>query len=88
MNVVLKPDLEKFVREQVAAGHFADANAIINDALQAFREQEEFTPEYQAYLRREIALGIDDLENGRISELTAEQIIAEERARLKTRKGA
>jgi antitoxin ParD1/3/4 len=78
MNVLLKPDLEKFVAEKIKAGHFTNASDLINDALEVLREQETFTPQHEAYLREEVQMGIDQLDRGQTSEFSAETVIAEE----------
>ncbi len=48
MNVVLKPELERFVADRVKTGQYADASDIVNEALKVLMEQEEFTPEQEA----------------------------------------
>lgn len=85
MNVLLRPELEKFVAEKVKAGQFADASDIVNEALKVLKEQEEFAPGEEDYLRREVRRGIEQLDQGQCSNFTAETIIAEERARLAQR---
>ena len=75
MNVLLKPELEKFVVDKV------------NEALAVLKEQEEFTPDYEAYLRREVGRGLDQLKTGQYSEFDAEMIIADERRRLAGERG-
>lgn len=82
MDVLLKPDLEKFVAEKVRAGQYDGPSDVINEALEVLQEQEQFTPEHEAFLRREVRGGLDQLDNGQYSELDAERIIAEERQRL------
>jgi antitoxin ParD1/3/4 len=82
MNVLLKPELEKFIAEKVTAGQYANASDIVNEALEVLKEQEEFTPEHEAYLRREVKRGIEQLDAGQTSNFTAAKIIAEERQRL------
>jgi len=62
MNILLKPELEKFVTEKLIAGQFAYSNEVINEALEEFKEQEEFTPEHEAYRRREVKRGIEQLD--------------------------
>jgi len=81
MNVMLKPELEKFVAEKVKAGQYADASAMVNEALGVLMEQEEFTPEQTAHFRRDVGRGLEQLANGQCSSFEAEKIIAEERAR-------
>jgi putative addiction module CopG family antidote len=87
MNVLLKPDLEKFVVEKVQAGQYADASDIVNEALEVLKEQEEFTPEHEAYLRREVRRGLEQLERSQRAQFDAEKIIVEERRRLSGREG-
>jgi antitoxin ParD1/3/4 len=88
MNVLLKPELEKFVAEKVKAGQYADASDIVNEALEVLKEQEDFTPQHEAYLRREVGRGLEQLNRGQFSTLDAEKIIAEERRRAgETRSG-
>lgn len=87
MNVLLKPELEKFVADKVKAGQYADVSAIVNEALEVLKEQEEFTPEHEAYLRREVEQGLEQLNRGQSRVFDAEQIITEERRRLGGEKG-
>lgn len=82
MNVSLKPELERFVVEKVRAGQYADPSGIVNEALEVLKEQEEFTPEHETYLRREIVRGLEQLDRGEHAEFEAEKIIAQERQRL------
>jgi antitoxin ParD1/3/4 len=82
MNVLLKPELEKFIAEKVTAGQYADASDIVNEALEVLKEQEEFTPEHETYLRREVRRGLEQLEAGQCSDFDARKIIDEERQRL------
>lgn len=80
MNVLLKPELERFVVEKVGGGQYADPSAVVNEALEMLRDQEEFSPEHEAYLRRELQRGLDQLSHGQYAQFDAETIIAEERA--------
>jgi len=82
MNVLLKPELEKYVTERISSGDFPDVSALVNEALEIMRDKEVFSPEHMAYLKREIAVGIDQLDRKQFSEYDAETIIAEGRERL------
>ena len=86
MNIVLKPELEKFIAEKVKAGLYADSSAIVNEALEALKEQDEFTPEYEAYLKTELHRGLEQLDRGERAMFDAESVIAEQRKTLKDRK--
>lgn len=81
MNVQLTPELEKFVEERVEAGQYADASDVVNQALEVLKEQEEFTPEHEAYLRREVRRGLEQLDAGQSATFDAKKIIVEERQR-------
>jgi antitoxin ParD1/3/4 len=82
MNVLLKPDLEKFIADKLKTGQYTDANQVVNKALEVLKEQDEFTPEHERYLRLELQRGIDQLERGEYAQFNAEKIIAEERRRI------
>jgi len=87
MHVLLKPELEKFIAEKLKAGQYADASDVVNEALEVLKEQEQFTPEHEEYLRREVRRGLDQLEHGESAQFNAESIIAEERRRLAAQRG-
>jgi len=82
MDVLLKPELERFVAEKVKAGQYADPSAMVNEALEVLKEREEFSPEHKAYLQREIQRGIEQLDRGETAVFDAESTIAKGRARL------
>jgi len=71
---------EDYVTEQVSSGRFASAADVISDALSQQRD------EYHKLLalRREVQKGLDDIEAGRISRATADDIIARVRQRKKS----
>jgi antitoxin ParD1/3/4 len=82
MNVILKPELQRFVDEKVKAGQYGSADEIVNEALEVLRDHEEFSPEHESYLRQEIGRGIEQLDAGQTADFNAETIIAEERDQL------
>jgi antitoxin ParD1/3/4 len=87
MDVLLKPELAKFVAEKIKSGQYSDASDLVNEALEVMREQEELTPEHEAYMRGELRRGIAELGAGRVADFDAKKIIAEERKRFTDRKG-
>jgi antitoxin ParD1/3/4 len=87
MYVLLKPELARFVDEKVRNGQYQGPSDIVNEALQVLKEQEELTPEHEAYLRREVRRGIEQLDRGEHADFTAESIIAQERRRMAGGKG-
>jgi antitoxin ParD1/3/4 len=88
MEVILKPEMERFVAEKMKAGQYASASELVNEALEVLWEQEEFSPEHEAYLRNELRRGIEQLDAGLGEKLDIERIIAEEHERAASRKKA
>ena len=87
MDVLLKPELARFVAEKVKAGQYKGPSEMVNEALEALKEQEEFAPEHEAYLRREVQRGIEQLDRKEQAEFSAETVIAQERRRMAGGKG-
>jgi antitoxin ParD1/3/4 len=67
-NVNLTPELEAFVKRQVATGHFNNASEVHRAALSAMAQHEEERQLRLDLLRRELQLGVDDLDSGRFTE--------------------
>ena len=64
MNVQLSPDLERFVDQKIRDGQYQSVDDLVCSALQVLRQQESLSREDVAELRREIALGLEQLERG------------------------
>jgi putative addiction module CopG family antidote len=60
MNITLTPDSERYLRDQLAAGKFPSADAVVSEALCRMRDHEQ---KLEA-LRREIVLGIEQADQG------------------------
>lgn len=65
MTIELGPELEQFVQERIASGHYTSLSEIVREALKLLREEESARQGRLADLRREIRVGIDDLDAGR-----------------------
>ena len=65
MNVSLTPQLEKLVKEKVASGKYNSASEVMREALRLLEEQEELRKIRIEGLKRDITLGVADLEAGR-----------------------
>ena len=81
MEFIPRPDLEKFITDQVKRGAYADASGVINDALEALREQLQDAED----LRQEVAMGLEQAERGEFVDFTAEDVKAEGRRILAAR---
>jgi antitoxin ParD1/3/4 len=82
MDVLLKPELERFISEKLCAGQYASASDLVNEALQVLKDQEPFPPQHEAYLRTEVRRGLEQLDAGLGADFDAAKIIGDERRRL------
>lgn len=93
MNVSLTPTLEELVQRRVATGLYNSASEVIREALRLLEERDEIRKLRLGTLRREISVGVDQLERGEVSEYDdqslntlAADIKAKGRKRLSARK--
>jgi putative addiction module CopG family antidote len=87
MNVTLQPELKAFVEAKVQAGDHDSVNDVINYALHVLREQErqereDFDPQALEELRRQVDVGLAELDRGEGREWDGEGIKAEGRRLL------
>ena len=68
MNVSLTPTLEELVQRKVATGLYNSASEVIREALRLLEERDEMRKMRLAALRKEINVGLDQLERGEVSE--------------------
>ena len=80
MNVSLTQALAEFVEKEVASGNYSTASEVVRDGLRMLREERAVYEEKLIILRREIQKGIDDVEAGRFSDRSIEEILAEVQA--------
>ena len=64
-NVNLTATLDTFVKTLVSQGHYNNASEVHRSALAAMARREEERHARMELLRREIQLGIDDMDAGR-----------------------
>ena len=77
MRVAIQRRLQPRLRKQVADGRFESVAEAVNALLSAQLTSQELSRKDIAELRREIALGLDDLENGRAAPWDPQEIWAE-----------
>ena len=68
MNVSLTPMLEELVQQKVATGLYNSASEVIREALRLLEERDEMRKMRLGTLRKEISVGLDQLERGEVSE--------------------
>ena len=77
MNVSLSDELAEFISRAVASGEYSTASEVVREALRLLRREKAADQEKLAILRREIAIGLEDMRAGRLSNRTARDIAAE-----------
>ena len=74
MQIKLPVDLDRFVRAKMASGRYASVDALVAEALSVMRHVEQVRAGADDDLRREIDLGLDDIEHGRVSAWDVEEL--------------
>jgi antitoxin ParD1/3/4 len=74
MNISLTPELEMFVNKKVASGSYQTAIDVICDGLRLLRERDELEQEKIDDLRRELAVGIKQADEGKTAPFNEETI--------------
>jgi antitoxin ParD1/3/4 len=65
MNVSLSNEMKSWIHQKVASGLYQSANEVVREALRLLVEREQLQQLRAAELRREIAIGLSELEDGR-----------------------
>ena len=91
MNVSLTPDLEEFVAQKVKSGLYNSASEVVREGLRLVHEQDQLHSLKLENLRKEIQIGIDQLERGESHTYSSareliDEIKAEGRATLRNEK--
>jgi antitoxin ParD1/3/4 len=82
LEIPLPADLDRFIREQVESGAYADASAVVRDALRRLAADAEFPYEAKlAQLREALRPGLDDIAAGRLSDRTIDEIMRDAETR-------
>lgn len=66
MDIVLTPDIEKLVEEQIETGNYQDALAVIREGWQLLVERERIYKGKFYQLKKEVEIGIEELKRGEI----------------------
>jgi antitoxin ParD1/3/4 len=88
MKIELPAELAKFVKKKLESGEYASADEFIAHAVKVYRNVEKWLPSAEDDLRREIQVGLDDLEAGRVSDWNVEELKERLRQSVKRRKAS
>ncbi len=80
MNISLNKELESYVNQKVESGLYHSASEVIRDGLRLMKERDALHQHRLAELRRDIAVGVDQANNGQVQPFNEEVV-----ARVKTR---
>ena len=80
MNVTLKPELRKFINDQVQSGRFNSVADAINAAVARLQTERDLASPPLDALRTEIDLGLAEADRGVFVEFTADDVISNKRA--------
>jgi len=86
MNISLTSELENFVARKVESGLYQTASEVIRDGLRLLRERDELRQQNLEELRRAIAIGIDQADQGKVAPLN-EETLERVKARSRQRRG-
>jgi len=82
MHISLTPKLEEIVKTKVNSGLYNNSSEVIREALRIMLNQDEVYQAKLETLRKEVAIGAIQAENGEFTSQTIEEIIAEAKAEL------
>jgi antitoxin ParD1/3/4 len=91
MNVSLTPQLEELISNKVASGMYNSASEVVREALRLLDERDRLRQMRLEELRKEIAIGLEQLERGEYEEFDEamlERIKVEGRKRLAAQRKA
>ncbi|CCQ48800.1 type II toxin-antitoxin system ParD family antitoxin [Crocosphaera watsonii WH 8501] len=69
MNITLSPEQEKFIQSQIARGNYQDVEQVIKEALTILEIiNQENDQKRLEELREKIALGLEDVKQGNVTD--------------------
>ena len=72
MNISLTPELEELVNKKVKSGMYHSASEVIREGLRLLKEQDEIKQSRLNQLRREVDIGIEQIERGEYTDYDTE----------------
>src|ERR1700730_11810333 len=68
MHVTLPPEMEQFISKKVESGQYLCESEVILEGLRLLRERDEVDKKSLEALRKEIAIGLEQIERGEYTE--------------------
>lgn len=64
MNVSLTPELERYIEEKISSGRYRSASEVVRESVRLMQQIEEERGVRLAALRREVDIGLAELDRG------------------------
>lgn len=64
MDVLLTPDLEQFVSQQVKSGFYHSPSEVVAESLRLLRQHEQLNKIKRDQLRQDVQMAIDQIQRG------------------------
>lgn len=88
LTITLRDEDQRFIELAMKSGRYVSESEAVSDAIAELRAREELRQARFGELRSKIMTGIDQLDRGEGAEWNAEEIKAEGRALIASRKSA
>jgi antitoxin ParD1/3/4 len=76
MNISLTPELEEFVAKQVESGTYQTASEVVREGLRLLRERDDLNRQKKEELRKALAVGIEQANQGSLGPFNAKETLA------------
>lgn len=86
-NVVLTEIQAQFVESLVTSGRYQNASEVLREGLRMIREREQETAERLQVLREAVAVGVNDIQEGRYATLDDETALRLHMDAITTKQG-
>jgi antitoxin ParD1/3/4 len=83
MDLAVSPDLEQIVREKVESGCYASTDEVLREALQLLDDRDRLRAWKLEELRKEVAIGLREAEQGLVAPLDMDSVRAKVAERLR-----
>jgi antitoxin ParD1/3/4 len=74
MKITLPPEMASYLQEQLATGHYASPEDFLREALALLKARDELRHQKLQLLRKELQVGLDQVERGECAPLDMEQL--------------
>ena len=85
MNISLAAELEEFVSNKVKTGQYQTASEVVREGLLLLRERDDLHQQQLEELRKQIGIGIEEADQGKVAPFNAQETLARVRQQREAR---